>query len=77
MAKLIYLLLYLYQKVITYENGKKDLIFTNGVRREVNIIISIWLKTFPNGYIIVHFTNNDVKQVDLDNLIEFRPCRME
>ncbi|KAM3144970.1 hypothetical protein pb186bvf_002975 [Paramecium bursaria] len=35
-----------------YANGKKEVIFHNGVKREV----------FPDGYTIVHFTNNDIKQ---------------
>ncbi|CAD8061276.1 unnamed protein product [Paramecium sonneborni] len=35
-----------------YANGKKEVVFHNGVKREV----------FPEGYVIVHFTNKDVKQ---------------
>ena len=35
----------------TYMNGKKEVIFSNGVRRE----------TFPDGYTIVYFNNNDIK----------------
>lgn len=34
-----------------YTNGKKEVIFHNGVKREV----------YPDGYIIVHFTNKDIK----------------
>ena len=34
-----------------FANGKKEVIFSNGVRRE----------TFPDGYTIVYFNNNDVK----------------
>lgn len=34
-----------------YENGKKEVIFNNGVKRE----------TFPDGYTIVYFNNNDIK----------------
>ena len=34
-----------------YENGKKEVIFSNGVRREVR----------PTGYSIVYFSNNDIK----------------
>jgi len=36
-----------------YENGKKELIFPSGVRKEI----------FPDSYQIVFFTNNDIKQV--------------
>jgi centromere protein J len=32
-------------------NGKKEVIFANKVRRE----------TFPDGYTVVYFTNEDVK----------------
>jgi len=35
----------------TYQNGKKEVIFSNGVKRE----------TFPDGYTIVYFNNNDIK----------------
>ena len=34
-----------------YLNGKKEVVFSNRVRRE----------TFPDGYTIVHFTNGDIK----------------
>lgn len=34
-----------------YLNGKKEVIFSNGVRRE----------TFTDGYIIVYFSNEDIK----------------
>lgn len=34
-----------------YQNGKKEVIFHNGVKREV----------FQDGYIVVHFMNKDVK----------------
>jgi len=36
-----------------YDNGKKELIFPSGVRKEI----------FPDSYQIVYFTNNDIKQV--------------
>ena len=39
-----------------YENGKKEVIFNNGVKREV----------FPDGYTIVYFNNNDIKQTYAD-----------
>jgi centromere protein J len=32
-------------------DGKKEVIFNNGVRREI----------FPDNYTIVHFANNDIK----------------
>jgi centromere protein J len=35
----------------TYLSGKKEVIFSNGVKRE----------TFPDGYTIVYFNNSDVK----------------
>jgi hypothetical protein len=35
----------------TFINGKKEVIFSNGVRRETN----------PDGYTIVYFNNNDIK----------------
>jgi len=35
----------------TYLSGKKEVIFSNGVRRE----------TFPDGYTIVFFNNHDIK----------------
>lgn len=35
----------------TFLNGKKEVIFSNGVRRE----------THPDGYTIVYFNNNDIK----------------
>lgn len=36
-----------------FADGKKEVLFANGVRREI----------FENGYTIVHFTNKDIKQV--------------
>jgi len=39
-----------------YDNGKKELIFPSGVRKEI----------FPDSYQIVYFTNNDIKQVILE-----------
>lgn len=36
-----------------YDNNKKEIIFTSGVRKEI----------FPDGYIIVYFNNGDLKQV--------------
>ena len=36
-----------------YANGKKEVIFPNGVKREI----------YENNYTIVHFTNSDIKQV--------------
>ena len=36
----------------SFLNGKKEVIFSNGVRRETN----------PDGYTIVYFNNNDIKQ---------------
>ncbi|CAG9332024.1 unnamed protein product [Blepharisma stoltei] len=35
-----------------YSDGKKEILFTNGVRREI----------FPNGYSVVYYSNNDIKQ---------------
>jgi hypothetical protein len=37
------------QKV--YENGKREILFSNGVKREV----------LPDGYTIVQFSNHDIK----------------
>lgn len=34
-----------------YQNGKKEVIFNNGVKRE----------SFPDGYTIVYFNNEDIK----------------
>jgi len=34
-----------------YQNGKKEVIFNNGVKRE----------SFPDGYTIVYFNNQDIK----------------
>ncbi len=34
-----------------YDSGRKQVVFTNGVRREV----------FPDGYSIVYFNNQDIK----------------
>lgn len=36
-----------------YENQKRETIFLSGVKREA----------YPDGYVIVHFTNNDIKQI--------------
>lgn len=36
-----------------YDNNVQEVIFPNGAKRE----------TFPNGYSIVHFVNNDIKQI--------------
>jgi len=44
-----------------YENNKKEVIFTNKVRRE----------TFPDGYTIVYFNNNDIKQTYPDQRIVY------
>ena len=44
-----------------YENGKKDVIFNNGVKREV----------FPDGYTIVYFNNNDIKQTYPDQKVVY------
>ena len=38
------------QKV--YENGKREILLSNGVKREV----------FVDGYVIAQFSNNDIKQ---------------
>ena len=35
-----------------YSNEKREILFTNGVRKEI----------FPDGYSIVYFANNDIKQ---------------
>jgi len=45
----------------TYENGKKEVIFSNGVKREV----------FPDGYTIVYFNNQDIKQTYPDGRIVY------
>jgi centromere protein J len=42
-----------------YADQKKEVIFHNGVKREI----------FPDGYTIVHFTNNDIKQTLPDQTI--------
>lgn len=44
-----------------YENGKKEVIFSNGVKREV----------FPDGYTIVYFNNNDIKQTYSDQKVVY------
>lgn len=36
-----------------YENGKKEVFFQSGLRREI----------FPDGYMITHFLNGDIKQI--------------
>ena len=41
--------------LIFYEDGKKEIIFKNGVVRHI----------FPNGYTVVEFINQDIKQVTL------------
>jgi centromere protein J len=43
----------------TYANGKKEVQFHNGVKRE----------SFPDGYTIVNFTNNDIKQTLPDGTV--------
>ena len=42
-------------------SGKKEVIFSNGVRRE----------TFPDGYTIVFFNNHDIKQTYPDQKIVY------
>lgn len=42
-----------------YDNNVQEVIFPNGAKRE----------TFPNGYSIVHFVNNDIKQILPDGSI--------
>jgi centromere protein J len=44
-----------------FANGKKEVIFSNGVRRE----------TFPDGYTIVYFNNGDAKQTYPDGKIVY------
>jgi len=44
-----------------FDNGKKEVVFSNGVRREA----------WPNGYSIVYFTNNDVKQTFPDQKVVY------
>ena len=40
-----------------YENGKTEIIFSNGVRRE----------TFSDGYSTIYFNNQDIKQVRIES----------
>ena len=40
------------KKFRLYSNEKREILFTNGVRKEI----------FPDGYSIVYFTNDDIKQ---------------
>jgi centromere protein J len=44
-----------------YQSGKKEVIFTNGVRRE----------THPDGYMIVYFANEDIKQTFPDQKVVY------
>lgn len=44
-----------------YDNGKKEVVFSNGVKREV----------WPTGYSIVYFTNNDIKQTFPDQKVVY------
>ena len=44
-----------------YMNGKKEVIFSNKVRRE----------TYPNGHTIVFFNNGDIKQTYPDQKIVY------
>lgn len=44
-----------------YQSGKKEVVFTNGVKRE----------TFPDGYTIVYFANEDVKQTFPDQKVVY------
>ena len=44
-----------------YTNNKKEVIFSNKVRRE----------TFPDGYTIVYFNNGDIKQTYPDQRIVY------
>ena len=49
-----------------FENGKKEVVFHNGVKRE----------NFPDGYFMIHFTNNDIKQVTNNIIIELNKLIM-
>ena len=44
-----------------YQNGKKEVIFNNGVKRE----------SFPDGYTIVYFNNQDIKQTYADGKVVY------
>jgi hypothetical protein len=44
-----------------YENNKKEVVFSNKVRRE----------TFPDGYTIVYFNNGDIKQTFPDQKVVY------
>lgn len=44
-----------------YQNGKKEVIFNNGVKRE----------SFPDGYTIVYFNNQDIKQTFPDGKVVY------
>jgi len=44
-----------------FSNGKTELKFANGVRRE----------SFPDGYTIVYFTNNDIKQTHVNGKVVY------
>ena len=44
-----------------YQNGKKEVIFNNGVKRE----------SFPDGYTIVYFNNQDIKQTFQDGKVVY------
>ena len=37
----------------TYESGRKEFLFSDGVRKEI----------LPDGFVVVYFTNQDIKQV--------------
>eukprot|EP00826_Nyctotherus_ovalis_P007421 TRINITY_DN11852_c0_g1_i1.p2 TRINITY_DN11852_c0_g1~~TRINITY_DN11852_c0_g1_i1.p2 ORF type:complete len:305 (+),score=72.94 TRINITY_DN11852_c0_g1_i1:172-1086(+) len=44
-----------------YDNGKTELIFTNGVRKEI----------FPDSYSVIYFNNKDVKQLYPDGRVVY------
>ena len=44
-----------------YENGKTEIAFANGVRKE----------TFPDSYMVIYFNNKDIKQVYPDGKVVY------
>jgi centromere protein J len=45
----------------SYESGHKEIIFPNGVRKEI----------YPNGYTVIYLANRDVKQIFKDRTVYF------
>lgn len=46
-----------------YQDGKKEIIFDSGIHKEVLKKKILILQIYTDGYTVVHFINNDVKQL--------------